>query len=113
MIVEADAADIVYTNHFSGVHGNYLKPSMLRAGLDPDSLEPADPSKMSFGSGGGHRKAWRDIWGAGQGVGAVKEIVSAGDLVARLTREYTTALAELAARVPEAKAGAPKRALVS
>src|SRR5438045_3822262 len=113
MIVEADAADIVYTNHFSGVHGNYLKPSMLRAGLDPDSLEPADPSKMSFGSGGGHRKAWRDIWGAGQGVGAVKEIVSAGDLVARLTREYTTALAELAGRVPEAKAGAPNRALVS
>jgi nitronate monooxygenase len=92
MIVESGAADIVYTNHFSGVHGNYLKPSIARAGLDPDNLQVADPSKMNFADGGAHRRAWRDIWGAGQGVGAVKAVVGAADLVARLKREYEAAL---------------------
>jgi nitronate monooxygenase len=98
MIVASRAADIVYTNHFSGVHGNYLRGSIARAGLDPNHLEAADPSKMNFAGGGAHRRAWRDIWGAGQGVGAVKEIVGAADLVARLAREYEAARAELAGR---------------
>jgi len=93
MIVGSSAEDIVYTSLFTGVHGNYLKPSIAAAGLDPNNLPESDPSKMSFGST--NSKAWRDIWGAGQGVGAVKEILSAGDLVARLAAEYQQAKAEL------------------
>ena len=91
MIVEGTAADIVYTNFFSGVHGNYLKPSIARAGLDPDALPHSEAGKMSFAEGSSKPKAWRDIWGAGQGIGAVKAIVSAGELVARLEREYDAA----------------------
>ena len=96
MIVESDAADIVYTNYFSGVHGNYLKPSIARAGFDPENLPQADPSKMNFANTDGKVKAWRDIWSAGQGIGAVKEIASAAEFVARLTREYNAALEKLA-----------------
>ena len=97
MIVEHGGEDIVYTNLFTGVHGNYLRPSIVRAGLDPDDLPEADPSKMNFGSGGNQKaKAWRDIWGCGQGIGAVKHVPSAGELVARLAAEYEAAKAELA-----------------
>jgi nitronate monooxygenase len=97
MIVESRGEDITYTNLFTGVHGNYLRPSIVRAGLDPDDLPTADPSKMNFGSGGNQEaKAWRDIWGCGQGIGAVKHVPTAGELVARLSDEYEAAKAELA-----------------
>ncbi len=88
-IVECSSDDIVYTNLFTGVHGNYLKPSIRAAGLDPDHLPESDPSKMSFG--GDAKKAWKDIWGCGQGIGAVTEVVSTAALVARLRREYREA----------------------
>ena len=94
MIVESAASDIVYTNLITGVHGNYLKPSLLRAGLDPDNLPDSDPSKMDFS--GGAAKAWKDIWGSGQGVGAVQAVLPAAELVARLSREYRAARARLA-----------------
>ncbi len=81
-IVAARAHDIVYTNLFTGVHGNYLRSSIVRAGLDPDALPQSDPSKMNFGNGAA--KAWRDIWGSGQGIGAVSHIPTAAELVARL-----------------------------
>jgi len=91
-IVTHGAADIVYTNLFTGVHGNYLRPSIEAAGLDPDKLPESDPSAMSFGSGGdSDAKAWKDIWGCGQGIGAVKEVPAAAELVARLQREYAAA----------------------
>jgi nitronate monooxygenase len=91
-IVDSAAADIVYTNLFTGVHGNYLKSSIVNAGLDPAALPESDPSKMSFGSGGGSAaKAWRDIWGCGQGIGAIHEVPSVADFVARLGREYAEA----------------------
>lgn len=91
-IVDSRAEDIVYSNLFTGVHGNYLRPSIVQMGLDPDNLPESDPSKMDFGSGGNtDAKAWKDIWGCGQGIGAVKEIQSAADLVARLEREYQAA----------------------
>ncbi len=97
-IVDASAADIVYTNLFTGVHGNYLRPSIIAAGLDPDNLPVSDPSKMSFGSGGSAKqKAWRDIWGCGQGIGAVDAVLPAADLVARLAREYQAAKARICA----------------
>ena len=86
MIVERGAEDIVYTNLITGVHGNYLKPSLVRAGLDPDNLPTSDPSQMNFGSD--RTKRWKDIWGAGQGIGAVKEVLPAAELVARFRREY-------------------------
>ena len=93
MIVESGGEDILYTNLFTGVHGNYLRPSVVRAGLDPDNLPTADPSKMNFGSGGNQEaKAWRDIWGCGQGIGSVASILSAAELVARLKREYDEAV---------------------
>jgi nitronate monooxygenase len=92
MIVGSRADDIVYTNLFTGVHGNYLKPSILAAGLDPDDLPQSDASAMNFGSGGNQKaKAWRDIWGCGQGIGAVTEIPSAAELVDRLAAEYDAA----------------------
>ncbi len=97
MIVESSGEDIVYSNLFTGVHGNYLRPSIIAAGLDPDNLPEADPSKMNFGSGGNTKaKAWKDIWGCGQGIGAVEEILGAGDLVAKLAAEYEAAKASLA-----------------
>ena len=97
MIVESAADDIVYSNLFTGVHGNYLRPSIIKAGLDPDNLPQSDPSKMNFGSGGNQEaKAWRDIWGCGQGIGAVKDIPTAGQMVDRLAAEYEAAKAGLA-----------------
>lgn len=100
MIVDSNAGDIVYSNLFTGVLGNYLKGSIVAAGLDPENLPVSDATKMSFGSGesGSKAKAWKDIWGAGQGVGAVHEILSTADLVARLKREYDEAKRELCAR---------------
>lgn len=96
MIVDSYANDIVYSNLFTGVHGNYLKPSIENAGLDPNNLPESDPSKMNFGSGGDQdSKAWKDIWGCGQGIGAVKTIGPAADLVARLSAEYAAAKARI------------------
>ncbi len=92
MIVDSSAGDIVYSNLFTGVLGNYLKGSIVNAGMDPDNLPQSDPSKMNFGGGEGSKaKAWKEIWGAGQGVGGVHEIVPTADLVARLKREYDEA----------------------
>jgi nitronate monooxygenase len=88
-IVESTAADVVYTNLFTGVHGNYLKKSIVAAGLDPDNLPVSDKSKMSFGSGSA--KAWRDIWGAGQGVGLMDDVPTVAEMVARLTQQYQAA----------------------
>lgn len=93
MLVECTSDDIVYSNLFTGVHGNYLKPSIRAAGLDPDHLPESDPSKMNFG--GDAKKAWKDIWGCGQGIGAISEVTSTADLVARLKREYAAARARL------------------
>ena len=91
-IVEGRAADIVYTNLFTGVHGNYLRSSIVNAGLDPDHLPESDASKMSFGLGSDAKaKAWKDIWGCGQGIGAVDKIVTTQELVDRLKREYAQA----------------------
>jgi len=88
-IADFSGEDIVYTNLFTGVHGNYLKQSIVNAGMDPDNLPESDPSKMNFASGGGSKaKAWKDIWGCGQGIGAVKEVSSVEVLVDRLKREY-------------------------
>jgi nitronate monooxygenase len=96
-IVESAAADIVYTNLFTGVHGNYLKKSIVAAGLDPDNLPVADKTAMNFGSGGGSKaKAWRDIWGAGQGVGLMDDVPTVAEMVARLSAEYAAARARLA-----------------
>ena len=98
MIVESSGEDIVYSNLFTGVHGNYLGPSITAAGLDPANLPEADKSKMNFGSGGNmEKKAWKDIWGAGQGVGQIQEIVAVADVVAKLKREYEEAKRRLAA----------------
>ena len=95
-IADFGAEDIVYTNLFTGVHGNYLKQSIINAGMDPDNLPESDPSKMDFGSGGGSKaKAWRDIWGCGQGIGAVKSVGPTAELVDRLKREYEAAKASL------------------
>ncbi|HEX7638912.1 MAG TPA: nitronate monooxygenase family protein [Burkholderiaceae bacterium] len=94
MIVESSSDDIVYSNLFTGVLGNYLRGSIVAAGLDPENLPTSDASKMNFG--GAAAKAWKDIWGAGQGVGAVKEIVPAARLVERLAREYAAARQRLA-----------------
>ncbi len=99
MIVASSGDDIVYSNLFTGVHGNYLRPSIEAAGLDPDNLPESDPSKMSFGSGGNQKaKAWKDIWGCGQGIGAIKEIPSAGEMIDRLAAEYEAAKAALAVK---------------
>jgi nitronate monooxygenase len=98
MITESAAEDIVYSNLFTGVHGNYLRPSIVNAGLDPDNLPQSDPSKMNFGSGGNtDKKAWKDIWGCGQGIGAVKGVLPAADFIARLEREYQAARKQICA----------------
>ncbi len=97
MIVDSSAADVVYTNCFSGVHGNYLKGSIAASGLDPEHLPEADPSKMDFGTSldgsntGTSRKVWKDIWGCGQGIGAIKQVVPTAELVARFKTEYAQA----------------------
>ena len=98
-IVDGSAQDIVYSNLFTGVHGNYLRPSIINAGMDPDNLPESDPSVMNFGSGGNtEAKAWKDIWGSGQGIGAVSAIDSVADRVDKLEAEYNQARAELAAK---------------
>jgi nitronate monooxygenase len=96
-IIASSAADVVYTNLFTGVHGNYLKQSIINAGLDPDNLPEADKTKMNFGSGGDTKaKAWRDIWGAGQGVGLMDDVPSVAEMVLRLENEYAAARQRLA-----------------
>ncbi|MBU6193362.1 MAG: nitronate monooxygenase family protein [Burkholderiales bacterium] len=92
-IVDSNSDDIVYSNLFTGVHGNYLKPSVRNAGLDPDHLPESDPTKMNFG--GDAKKAWKDIWGCGQGIGAVKGVVPTRELVDRLAAEYAAARKQL------------------
>lgn len=105
MIVEHGAEDIVYSNLFTGVHGNYLRPSVIAAGMDPDNLPESDPSKMNFGSGGNtDKKAWKDIWGCGQGIGGVSEVQTTAAFVDRLEREYDKALGGL--RKPSTRASA-------
>jgi nitronate monooxygenase len=93
-VVDANSDDIVYSNLFTGVHGNYLAPSIRNAGLDPANLPESDPSHMNFG--GDAKKAWKDIWGCGQGIAAVKAVVPAAQLVARLKQEYAEARQRLA-----------------
>ncbi|HKY83127.1 MAG TPA: nitronate monooxygenase family protein [Sphingobium sp.] len=90
MIVDSGAADIVYSDHFTGVHGNYLRPSILAAGLDPDSLPAA--AEMDFASVAGDQKAWRDIWGAGQGIGAIRQVQPAATFIADLKAQYQAAI---------------------
>ena len=92
-IVEGNSDDVVYSNLFTGVHGNYLAPSIRAAGLDPENLPESDPSKMNFG--GSAQKAWKDIWGCGQGIGVIDKVQSTAELVARLKREYADAKASL------------------
>ncbi len=98
MITQSNSDDIVYSNFYTGIHGNYLKGSIKAAGMDPDNLPQSDPSKMNFATGEGANaaKAWKDIWGCGQGIGAIKEISSTTDYVAKLRREYAEAKARLA-----------------
>ena len=97
MIVASNSDDIVYSNFYTGIHGNYLKGSIRNAGMDPDALPESDPSKMNFGGAdaGSSAKAWKDIWGCGQGIGAVSKIQSTADYVAQLKREYAEAKARL------------------
>jgi nitronate monooxygenase len=92
-IVDSNSDDIVYSNLFTGVHGNYLAPSIRNAGLDPENLAQSDPSKMDFG--GDKTKAWKDIWGCGQGIGTVSSVQTTADYVAQLKREYAAARARL------------------
>jgi len=97
-IVDCSSDDIVYSSLFTGVHGNYLKPSIRAAGMDPDHLPESDPSKMDFGGGEGSKgKAWKDIWGCGQGIGAVKAVVPVAERVAQLRDEMAAACRRLAA----------------
>ncbi|MBT2775032.1 nitronate monooxygenase [Halomonas sp. ISL-60] len=96
MVLDAAAGDIVYTNLFTGVHGNYLRQSIEQAGLDPDALPEGDKSAMRYGSGGSSKaKAWRDIWGAGQGVGSINTLSSVADEIATLRQDYQQALDHL------------------
>ncbi|MDR2309900.1 MAG: nitronate monooxygenase family protein [Brucellaceae bacterium] len=97
MIVQSSAKDIVYSNYFTGIHGNYLRQSIEATGMDPDHLPEADPSKMDFQKATTGAKAWKDIWGCGQGIGAVKEILPAGQLVERWIEQYKTAKSALCA----------------
>jgi nitronate monooxygenase len=96
MITTSAAEDIVYSNLFTGVHGNYLKKSIVAAGMDPDNLPESDPSKMNFGTDdSGERpkpKAWKEIWGSGQGVGSVARVVPTAELIARFKKEYDEAI---------------------
>lgn len=98
-IVDGYADDIIYTNYFSGIHGNYLKPSIVKAGMDPDNLPESDPSKMDFKSAGeGAKKVWKDIWGCGQGIGAVKEVMTAARFIDKLAAEYEEAKAGICSK---------------
>lgn len=95
MIADCDADDIMYTNLFTGVHGNYLKPSIVNAGMNPDELADKDATNMDFGDLGSDAKAWKDIWGCGQGIGSIKSVEPAVKLIDRLKEEYTAALSKL------------------
>ena len=97
MITECNSDDIVYSNFYTGVHGNYLKGSIRNAGMDPENLPDSDPSKMNFSSGEGENsaKAWKDIWGCGQGIGAIREVMPTAELIARWKREYAQVRARL------------------
>lgn len=99
MIAESGADDIVYSNLFTGVWGNYLKPSIAAAGMDPDNLERSDPSKMNFAEDREKPKSWKEIWGSGQGIGAVDAVVPTADLVARLKREFDAARLRLTSQM--------------
>ena len=90
-LLKVRPADIVYSNYFTGIHGNYLKPSIARAGMDPDNLPVADPTKMDFGQKKSGAKAWKDIWGSGQGIGAIKQVQPVAAYVDRLEEEYRSA----------------------
>jgi nitronate monooxygenase len=94
-IVDGTADDIVYTNYFTGIHGNYLKPSIAAQGLDPNNLPESDPSKMNFSAGSSKPKSWKDIWGCGQGIGTIKSIATTAELVDRLAMEYGAARGRL------------------
>ena len=98
MITESGASDIVYSNLFTGVWGNYLKPSIAAAGMDPDALERSDPSAMNFSDGSSKPKSWKEIWGSGQGIGAVQDVVPAAALIDRVAREYEAAVKRLQAQ---------------
>ncbi len=100
MIADCHADDIVYTNYFTGVLGNYLKPSIRANDLDPDNLPVSDPSKMNFSTGSSKPKSWKEIWSAGQGIGAVKEVVGATELIGRLEKEYLAARERLSLPLP-------------
>jgi Dioxygenases related to 2-nitropropane dioxygenase len=104
MIVDGSAKDIVYSSTFTGIHGNYLRGSIVRAGLDPDALAGSDPSHVDFGTAGVEAKAWRDIWGSGQGIGSIDETMTVRELVLRWEREYREAHASLARRSPSERA---------
>ena len=97
MIAECNSDDIVYSNFYTGINGNYLKGSIRNAGMDPDNLPQSDPSKMNFASGesANAAKAWKDIWGCGQGIGAIREVMPAAEMVARFKREYAEAKASI------------------
>ncbi|CUH67566.1 putative enoyl-[acyl-carrier-protein] reductase II [Thalassovita gelatinovora] len=99
MIVDSGASDIVYSDLFTGVWGNYLKPSIAAAGMDPDNLERSDPSKMDFGSEREKPKSWKEIWGSGQGIGAIKDVVPAAQLIDRIASEYFAAFDRLSTQV--------------
>ncbi len=104
MIVDSSAVDIVYTNLFTGVHGNYLKPSVEQAGLDPANLPASDVSKMNFASGGNmEAKAWRDIWGCGQGIGVIHDVLAVAELVDKLERELIEANSQLSLKLQPAR----------
>ena len=94
-LVDCNAQDIVYTNLFTGVHGNYLRPSIEASGMDPDNLPVSDPSKMQFGDGGSKAKAWKDVWGCGQGIGAIHDVPPVAEFVDRLVAQYQTAQEKL------------------
>ena len=99
MLVESAADDIVYSSLFTGVDGNYLKPSIAAAGLDPHNLPEADKAKMNFGSGGNMKtKAWKDIWGSGQGIGSIEKVQTIEDVVADMERDYRDAIDSLVQR---------------
>ncbi|MEM8802248.1 MAG: nitronate monooxygenase family protein [Pseudomonadota bacterium] len=101
MIADCAADDIVYSNLFTGVHGNYLKPSIAAAGLDPDNLERSDPTKMNFSEDRQKPKSWKEIWGSGQGIGAIDQVTTTADLVASLSEQFEKAKERLARQVTQ------------
>lgn len=99
MVLESTASDVVYSNYFTGVHGNYLRGSIAAAGYDPDDLPESDPTAMSFGSSANDAKAWRDIWGSGQGIGVLEEPLTTRELIDQLAQQYTEAITEMNGRI--------------